>query len=215
MSRRGPDGGTRRWRLEIGADGPPTMYRSAAVTPDLASSSPQAVTARMISSRCTSDPFQGRAADEDASATERRRGLDQGAYVQGRRGRRPPEVVQEAGGATGPRRHSESMGRCDVFGDGCQVSIGVRVDCRCLLADPVGNVITVACEPEVVEEIGDGLTQRRALADPVGCLGEGDGAASTRREEGGERRAVHRLVPAPPDSFRWRRHAPIVDHNPS
>jgi hypothetical protein len=49
MSRRGPDGGTRRWRLEIGADGPPTMYRSAAVTPDLASSSPQAVTARMIS----------------------------------------------------------------------------------------------------------------------------------------------------------------------
>lgn len=137
------------------------------------------------------------------------------ARVQGRRGRRPPEVVQEAGGVTGPRRHPESTGRCDVFGNGRQVGIRVRVERRWLLVDPVGGVVIVSCEPKVVEEIGDSLTQRRAAADPVGCLGEGDGAASTRWEEGGERRAVNRFVPAQPDSFRRRRHAPlIVDHNP-
>ena len=101
-----------------------------------------------------------------------------------------------------------------MFGDGCQVGVGVRVERRWLLVDPVGSVVTIPCESEVIEEIGHGRTQRRAVADPAACLGEGDGAASARWEEEGERPAVNRIVPAQPDSFRRRRHAPIVDHNP-
>ena len=73
-----------------------------------------------------------------------------------------------------------------MFGHGRQVSIRVRVERGWLLVDPVGGVVLVPGEPKVVEEIGDGCTQRRTVADPAGCLGESDGAASTRREEGGE-----------------------------
>ena len=77
-----------------------------------------------------------------------------------------------------------------------QVRVGVRVERRWFLVDPGGGVVIVPCKPEVVEEIGDGLTQRRAVADPASCPRESDGAASTRWEEGGSYRGSQPVVTA-------------------